>query len=61
MDAKSGNVSFYKLVFQNILQAATFLRHVQPGNYEGWVNHDDDQFGIRDLDTGIIYTYTNEH
>ena len=55
MDMDTKNVVFYKLVFDNIINAGKVLRDLPPGNYEGWVNGV--EFGVIDLDTGESHKY----
>ena len=59
MNTSNGTVTFYNLVFLNIIHASNFFRHLDPGNYDGWVK--DDLFGIVDLDTGWIYSNSDWH
>lgn len=54
LNFSDGTAVFYNLIFKNIIQAGNFLRHLNPGNFKGWVN--DEQFGVVDLDSGWIYT-----
>jgi hypothetical protein len=59
LNTSDGTVVFYKLIFKNIIDASNFLRHLDPGNYEGWVHGD--LFGIVDSDTGWIYSNFDWH
>ena len=59
MNFSDGAVMFYNLIFLNIIHATNFFRHLDPGNYEGWIK--DDLYGIVDLDTGWIYSNFDWH
>jgi hypothetical protein len=54
IDYSTGNVVFYKFLFESIFQAGEFLGSIKPGNYKGWVNGD--AYGLIDLDSGWVYT-----
>ena len=57
MNTSIGTVVFYNLEFENIFQAGEFLKDISPGNYKGWVK-DDGTFGLIDVETNDVYTYT---
>ena len=40
IDYSTGNVAFYKLLFESILHVGDFLGPLEPGNYRGWVQGD---------------------
>jgi hypothetical protein len=51
IDYATGQVEFYKLIFQNIIYASKFLSGLEPGNYQGWVCEGDGSYGLIDLDS----------
>ncbi len=59
MDSSTGSVTFYKLIFNNMIEASKFLKDLDPGNYQGWVRGD--HFGVVDLDTEWIYSNFDWH
>lgn len=59
IDHSTGNVAFYKLLFESILHVGDFLGPLEPGNYRGWV--EGDRYGLIDLDSGWVYTDLEWH
>lgn len=55
MEDETGRVVFYKLIFDNILNAAAHLKYVPPGAYQGWVHGD--KVGIHDFTTNRYFVF----
>ncbi len=54
LDTKSGQVTFYNLVFDDIFHAMKFLIRIEPGEYTGWVIQQ--YFGVYDHNKKMYFT-----
>lgn len=55
MNHETKSVIFYNLEFESILHVKNFLKNLEPGDYQGWV--EDDRYGLIDQKTGLVYEW----